>query len=162
MSFSPANDYILATASADSVRSFVFHIVVSLNSSRTQTVGLWDIRNVKRELHKLQGHTGEVVQVNWSPSDETVLSTAGVDRKVNLWDLSRIGDEQTPEDAEDGPPELLFSHRGHLDRMADVSWSPNVSWMLASVSEDNMLTVWSPAANLYLGDQAKIAESELE
>jgi histone-binding protein RBBP4 len=29
---------------------------------------------------------------------------------VQIYDLSRIGDEQTPEDAEDGAPELLFVH----------------------------------------------------
>lgn len=33
-----------------------------------------------------------------------------------MWDLSRIGEEQTPEDAEDGPPELLFVHGGHTAR----------------------------------------------
>lgn len=27
-----------------------------------------------------------------------------------VYDLSRIGDEQAPEDAEDGAPELLFVH----------------------------------------------------
>lgn len=27
-----------------------------------------------------------------------------------MYDLSRIGDEQSPEDAEDGAPELLFVH----------------------------------------------------
>ena len=26
---------------------------------------------------------------------------------------SKIGEEQSPEDAEDGPPELLFIHGGH-------------------------------------------------
>lgn len=26
-----------------------------------------------------------------------------------MWDLSKIGEEQSPEDAEDGPPELLVS-----------------------------------------------------
>lgn len=28
-------------------------------------------------------------------------------RRLNVWDLSRIGDEQFEEDAQDGPPELL-------------------------------------------------------
>lgn len=34
---------------------------------------------------------------------------------MNIWDLSRIGDEQTPEEEEDGPPELLFVHGGHIE-----------------------------------------------
>ena len=31
-------------------------------------------------------------------------------RRVCVWDCSKIGAEQGAEDAEDGPPELLFIH----------------------------------------------------
>lgn len=48
-------------------------------------------------------------QVQWSPHNETILASSGTDRRLNVWDLSKIGEEQTPEDAEDGPPELLVS-----------------------------------------------------
>lgn len=37
--------------------------------------------------------------------------------RINIWDLSKIGEEQAPEDAEDGPPELLFIHGGHTDKV---------------------------------------------
>ena len=52
-------------------------------------------------------HQGEVIQLGWSPHDETILASAGGDRRVLIWDLSRIGAEQTADDAEEGPPELL-------------------------------------------------------
>jgi hypothetical protein len=32
---------------------------------------------------------------------------------------------QTKEEAEDGPPELLFQHGGHTSKVSDLSWSPN-------------------------------------
>lgn len=38
---------------------------------------------------------------------------------MKVWSLSRIGEEQNPEDAEDGPPELLFIHGGHTSRVGD-------------------------------------------
>ena len=47
------------------------------------------------------------IQIQWSPFHESVLASSGADRRVHVWDLSRIGEEQTQEDAEDGPPELL-------------------------------------------------------
>jgi len=33
-------------------------------------------------------------QIGWSPKHETILSSCGADRRVMIWDLSRIGDEQ--------------------------------------------------------------------
>ncbi len=48
-----------------------------------------------------------LVQVQWSPHNETILASSGTDRRLHVWDLSKIGEEQSYEDAEDGPPELL-------------------------------------------------------
>ncbi len=48
---------------------------------------------------------------------------------------------QTPEDAEDGPPELLFIHGGHTSKISDLAWNPNDDWVVASVAEDNILQV---------------------
>ena len=78
-----------------------------------------------------------------SPFSETILATCGADRRVNVWDLSLIGQEQDPDDAEDGPPELLFIHGGHTDKIADFSWNGNDDWVVASVSDDNVLQVRS-------------------
>jgi histone-binding protein RBBP4 len=48
---------------------------------------------------------------------------------------------QAPEDAEDGPPELLFVHAGHTEALSDFSWSANDDWVIASVASDNTLHV---------------------
>jgi histone-binding protein RBBP4 len=61
---------------------------------------------------------------------------------------------QTPEDAEDGPPELLFIHGGHTSKISDFSWNANDDWVVASVAEDNILQVWQMAENIY-DDQSK-------
>ena len=45
--------------------------------------------------------------MQWSPHNETILASSGTDRRLHVWDLSKIGEEQSPEDAEDGPPELV-------------------------------------------------------
>lgn len=74
------------------------------------------MRNTKSKLHSLEAHTDEVLQLAWSPHHETVLASAAADRRVMIWDLSRIGEEQTPDEVEDGPAELLFVHGGHTAR----------------------------------------------
>lgn len=100
-------------------------------------------------MQTLNGHTSDVYSVQWSPFNESLLASCSADRRIALWDLSRIGAEQSPEDAEDGPPELLFLHGGHTSKVSDFSWNTNLEWCLASVSEDNVLQVWSPAEDVY-------------
>lgn len=88
IAFNPAAETVLATGSAD------------------KTVGLWDLRNLKSKLHSLECHNESVTSLSWHPFEEAVLASASYDRKIMFWDLSRAGEEQTPEDAQDGPPEL--------------------------------------------------------
>jgi len=90
-----------------------------------------------------------VFQIGWSPKHETVLASCGADRRLMCWDLAKIGDEQSPEDAEDGPPELLFIHGGHTSKISDFAWNGNDDWVVASVAEDNILQIWQMAENIY-------------
>jgi histone-binding protein RBBP4 len=126
LSFNPSAEFVLLTASSD------------------KTVALWDLRNLKLKLHSFEGHRDEVTTVAWSPHEEPIFASAGNDRRVIMWDLSRIGNEQTPEDAEDGPPELLFMHGGHTNRVSDISWNPSDPWVMCSAAEDNIIQVWQP------------------
>ena len=65
---------------------------------------------------------------------------------------------QSPEDAEDGPPELLFIHGGHTAKISDFSWNANDDWVIASVAEDNILQVWQMAEHLYDDDNVPMQE----
>jgi histone-binding protein RBBP4 len=144
LSFNPFSEYILATGSAD------------------RTVGLWDLRNLKLKLHTFSSHKDEIFQVQWSPHNETILASSGSDRRLHVWDLSKIGEEQTSEDAEDGPPELLFIHGGHTAKISDFTWNHNEPWVICSVSEDNILQVWQMAENIYGDEDMDTPASELE
>ncbi|GAB2219468.1 hypothetical protein Drorol1_Dr00007104 [Drosera rotundifolia] len=124
LSFNPYNEWILATASSDT------------------TVGLFDMRKLNSPLHVLTTHMEEVFQVEWDPNHETILASSADDRRLMVWDLNRIGDEQQEGEAEDGPPELLFSHGGHKAKISDFSWSKNMPWVLSTVADDNTLQVW--------------------
>ncbi|RHY14785.1 hypothetical protein DYB28_015894 [Aphanomyces astaci] len=111
------------------------------------------MRNLSSKLHTFAGHSEEVYQVEWSPHNETILGSCSQDRRLHVWDLSKIGEEQSAEDAEDGPPELLFIHGGHTAKISDFSWNPNDPWVVASVSEDNILQIWQMAENIYNEEQ---------
>lgn len=134
IAFNPVNEYLFATGSAD------------------KTVALWDMRNMKTKQQTLRGHNDQVFNVSWNPLNEAILASCSADRRVIMWDLSRIGEEQTPEDAEDGPPELLFIHGGHTSRVSDFSWNLNEEWCIASVAEDNVCQIWNIAEEIYAAD----------
>lgn len=88
VAFNKASDFVLATGSAD------------------KTIGIWDLRNIKEQLHTLIGHEADVTTVAWHPTEEAILASGGHDRRVIFWDLSKVGEEQLPEDVGDGAPEL--------------------------------------------------------
>ncbi|KAK0199075.1 WD40 repeat-like protein [Armillaria mellea] len=146
VSFSPASEHLLVTGSAD------------------KTVVLHDTRNPTKKLHTFESHTDDVLHLAWSPHSPTIFASASSDRRINIWDLSLIGSEQTPDDQEDGPPELLFIHGGHTSRPSDFCWAPGKmeDWTAASTSEDNVVMVWQPTMRVWAGDEVKIEEKELE
>ncbi|KAI9787308.1 MAG: Histone acetyltransferase type B subunit 2 [Peltula sp. TS41687] len=136
LSFNPASEYILATGSAD------------------KTIGLWDLRNLQHKLHALEGHQDAVTSLSWHPFEEAILGSAGYDRRIMFWDLSRVGEEQSPEDQEDGPPELMFIHGGHTNRISEFTWNQNDPWVVCSAAEDNLIQMWR-VANAIVGKDAE-------
>ncbi|WEW56148.1 Histone acetyltransferase type B subunit 2 [Emydomyces testavorans] len=144
IAFNPAAETVLATGSAD------------------KTIGLWDLRNLKCKLHALECHQDSVTSLAWHPFEEAVLASASYDRRIMFWDLSRAGEEQTQEDSQDGPPELLFVHGGHTNRISDFSWNLNDPWVLCSAAEDNLLQVWKVADAIVGKDMEDVPTEELE
>jgi histone-binding protein RBBP4 len=149
IAFNPAQEFLFATGSSD------------------HDVKLWDLRALAEPVSIFKGHTEDVYTVSWAPFGAgEILASCAADRRVNVWDLSRIGMEQTPEDAEDGPPELLFIHGGHTSKLNDLAWNANDDWVMSSVSDDNVLQVWQMAENIYAedmdeGDDEGIDEGDL-
>ena len=132
-------------------------------------------------MHTFEAHTDEVLHLAWSPHSPTIFASASSDRRINVWDLSQIGVEQTPDDQEDGPPELMFIHggasltrictdslrflpAGHTARPSDFCWAPGVGehWTAVSTSEDNVVMVWQPTMHVWAGEEVHIEEKQLE
>jgi histone-binding protein RBBP4 len=80
--------------------------------------------------------------VKYHPHHENLFASGSSDRRIIVWDISRIGAEMSDEELKDGPPEMLFMHGGHTARISDLSWNPNERNMIASVDESNILQVW--------------------
>ncbi|KAF2220543.1 WD40-repeat-containing domain protein [Elsinoe ampelina] len=145
LSFHPKHDVLFATGSAD------------------KTVGIFDLRFPEHgKIHALEGHKDMVSKVEWHPTDSAILASSADDRRMIFWDISRAGMEQTPEDAEDGPPEMLFMHGGHTARVSDFSWNRNDPWVMCSVAEDNLIQCWRASRALVETLPAGITNREVQ
>jgi histone-binding protein RBBP4 len=144
IAFNPAAETVLATGSAD------------------HTIAIWDMRNLSNKLHALEGHTDSVTALAWHPFEESVLGSSSYDRRIIFWDLARVGEEQNPEDSQDGPPELLFMHGGHTNRISDFSWNMHNPWVVCSAADDNLIQVWKVAEAIVGDDDEDAPMNELE
>lgn len=83
-------------------------------------------------------HNDRINGISFSPTKEHLFSSHASDRRVMIWDKSKINNINDDE----APPELLFIHGGHTDRINDFSWNINDDMICASVAYDNIMMVW--------------------
>lgn len=132
--------------------------------SSDKSVGMWDLRNLTQKLHSFEHHTDQIFAVQWAPFAENILASSSTDRRVMIWDVLEIGAEQEADDTEDGPPELLFMHCGHTDKVNDIAWSFTQDWLMASCADNEVLQVWELAKAIRDedGDADEFSDEDLE
>ncbi|KAG8525335.1 uncharacterized protein KY384_008979 [Bacidia gigantensis] len=112
--FSPASSSRLVTGSGD------------------KTARIWDC-DTGTPFKSLQGHTGWVLAVSWSP-DNTIIATGSMDNTVRLWDPIS------------GQP-LGQPLRGHTKCVTALAWEPYHLQApgrprIASSSKDSTVRIW--------------------
>mgnify|MGYP005992090981 CR=1 FL=1 len=85
--------------------------------------GNWAVDNTP-----LSGHTASVEDLQWSPSEATVLSSASADRTVRIWDIR-----------DNTKPQITFD--AHSEDVNVISWNRNVGYLLASGCDDGSFKV---------------------
>ncbi|GFS07299.1 protein HIRA [Elysia marginata] len=80
-----------------------------------------------RPVFTLRGHTGDVLDLSWSPQD-VWLATCSVDNTITIWNALQF-------------PEQVAVLKGHTGLVKGVTWDP-LGKYLASQSDDRTLRVW--------------------
>ncbi|XP_029648641.1 protein HIRA [Octopus sinensis] len=80
-----------------------------------------------RPVFTLRGHSGDVLDLAWSPHDAW-LATCSVDNTVVVWNAVKF-------------PEQICVLKGHSGLVKGVTWDP-VGKYLASQSDDKTLRIW--------------------
>ncbi|KAF2841354.1 WD40 repeat-like protein [Patellaria atrata CBS 101060] len=138
-------------AHKDAVNCLAFHPLwesILATGSADKSVAMWDLRKFDTKLHSLEWHRDAVMKLEWNPMDPAILASGSADKRILFWDMSKLGDEQDPDEAEDGPPELLFMHGGFTNKICDFNWNKSEPWLIAAAAEDNQIQVFRPSRAL--------------
>ncbi|GMH37414.1 hypothetical protein BSKO_05287 [Bryopsis sp. KO-2023] len=87
------------------------------------TEGGWNVSN------PLRGHTKSVEDIQWSPSEATVLASGSVDKSIKIWDTRNSKG-------------AMISVNAHETDVNVITWSPLVTYMLASGGDDGNMKIW--------------------
>eukprot|EP00375_Theileria_parva_P002988 XP_765669.1 hypothetical protein [Theileria parva strain Muguga] len=125
-------------------------------TSHLKEIHLWDQRNLSEPLHSISVHKGPIVRLHFNQLNKSLISSGSEDLTICILDLESAGkdvdsseyDEEDEED--DAPPELIFTHTGHQDKVYDFVWSKNQETenLIASVGEDYSLQMWQMTSQL--------------
>ncbi|XP_062549225.1 protein HIRA homolog isoform X2 [Armigeres subalbatus] len=80
-----------------------------------------------RCIATLRGHSGDVLDLAWSPQDQYIASSS-VDNTVIIWDAKEF-------------PSIVQVMKGHTGLVKGVAWDP-VGKFVASQSDDKTLKIW--------------------
>ena len=106
-------------------------------------ISVWDLRMPESSINSVNFHKQQVTCVEWHPTQEQIFVSGSDDGKVYIWDNSKNGEEQSRQDYEDGPPELVFPHDLHSSNIEDITWCPRADDqlfpMVASVEMERVV-----------------------
>jgi histone-binding protein RBBP4 len=142
-----------ADAHRVSTNTLQFHPLASFqiaSGGHDNIVKLWDIRKNNKEVHQLVYHSGPVTSLDWASFSESVIASGSQDGRVVIWDLEKVHAPDNYNDEEFAPVELSFVHLGHISRVTDLCWCPNLDdeWMLASCDATNSLQYYRPRSDV--------------
>lgn len=126
LDFSPFDEFLILTAGADSL------------------IKLWDLRHLGSPLSEFRESEGDISNVSWSPRVEGLFASCGENKRVTLWDCSRLSETG------DSSQCMIFSHYGHSGLVNNFDWSPHRDFSLASVDSRNMLQLWEMDSKFYI------------
>jgi len=110
-------------------------------------VYIFDMRNMKRALNVLKGHVAAVMDVEFSPTGEELIS-GSYDRTVRLWERSK------------GHSRDIY-HTKRMQRVFSVAWSPDNNYVLSG-SDDGNVRLWRAQASSRQGVKSFAQRQKLE
>lgn len=115
--------------------------------SEDHNIYIFDMRNMKRSLNVLKDHVAAVMDVDWSPTGEELVS-ASYDRSVRLWNRNQ------------GHSRDIY-HTKRMQRVFACAWSPDNNYVLSG-SDDGNVRLWRAQASARQGVKSARERQKLE
>lgn len=113
--WSPAEETVLATCSADS------------------SVRIWDCRTLSRSMISVdRAHSSDVNVISWNPHGDPFIVSGGDDHQLKVWDLRQLSSSCAP----------VASFDFHNGPITSVQWNPAEATQFAAASDDRTVSVW--------------------
>lgn len=121
-----------------------FHTLIAA-SSQSPIIRLLDL-NTGGSTHSLVGHIGNgTLGINWSPRDEYILASGGVDGTVRLWDIRRAAScLACLEMNNSGVDKVNKGNLAHHGPVNGITWSEDGTW-LVTLGHDDKIRAWDMA-----------------
>lgn len=135
---------------AHAISPIATHLLVAC-CTQHPTVRLVDLKSGSN-VQALAGHAGAVLTAGWSPRDDWVIATGGIDGTVRLWDIRRSASQLGCLDQEDSVGVLGYDGKGagarhanrgkaHIGPVNGLSWTSDARHLI-STGHDEKIRVW--------------------
>ncbi|KAI5247261.1 WD40 repeat-like protein [Aureobasidium subglaciale] len=116
-------------------------------ANEDHNIYIFDMRNLKRALNVLKDHVAAVMDVEFSPTGEELVS-ASYDRSVRLWKRN------------DGHSRDVY-HAKRMQRVFSAAWTPDNNYILTG-SDDGNIRLWRARASERQGVKSARQRQQLE
>lgn len=116
-------------------------------ASEDHNIYLFDSRNLSRALNILKGHVSAVMDVDWSPTGEELVS-ASYDRSIRLWKRS------------EGHSRDIY-HTKRMQRVFSCAWTLDDRYILSG-SDDGNVRLWRSNASARAGIKTASQRQQME
>ena len=101
-------------------------------------VKAYDYKKYEADCPLIRGHSGPIVDFEFSPFNDNLLATASEDGTIKLW---IIPEEGVTTDLHDSDAEL----RGHAKKLIFTKFHPCADYTIGSAAADMTLRIWDVA-----------------
>jgi len=116
-------------------------------ANEDHNIYIFDMRNLKRALNVLKDHVAAVMDVEFSPTGEELVS-ASYDRSIRLW-------------KRDSGHSRDIYHTKRMQRVFSCRWTPDNNYILSG-SDDGNIRLWRANASARQGIKSARQRQQLE